>query len=279
MIFEKAPTLDKSKIIRITASMIIAIAGFGYTGILWGEAIHPLGDSIIFLPFNFWIIVGIWGIILGVLTLEWKTTVALPVLGLIAGVVSIIVGNLGGLIFLAIVFGWFQIASYVALPLIFLYFGFLFFKEGKKVHTTAFFILFISGVIDWVLMIITFSMQDNYQKFQIIFHAPLFGNALFFAIIGLIIGTMFGYGVKKIETMALFGVIGFTLGSFWMSIFANSNLYMTSANEILIYTFMAATVGAALVTGLFWPGLEAGMQEINPAQGNVSDERGDVEIT
>ncbi|OPX62878.1 MULTISPECIES: hypothetical protein [unclassified Methanoregula] len=264
---------DTKSVIRIAVSLVIGAIGFGYTGIFWGEGIHPLGDSIIFLPFNFWYIVAIWGIILGILTLDWKTAIVLLLLGLVAGIASIIVGNLGGLVFLAVIFGWFQLISYPLLPLFFLYCGYLFHKAGKPIHMTVLFILFISGAIDWVLMTVTFLFHDNYRQFDILFHAPLFGNALLFAGIGLLIGAIMGYGIKKIETMALFGMIGLTLGSYWMSVYSDPYAYMTSANDILMYSRMAATMGVFMVAGLFWPEKEIPSGAVIPPADEIPEKR------
>jgi len=276
VIIEKLQLKNK---IRIAISIILGAIGFGYTGIYWGEVIHPLGDSIIFLPFNFWFIVTIWGIILGLLTLNWRSAIILPVMGLVAGIASIIVGNLGGFFFIIILFGMFQIISYFLLPLVFLYYSHFFYKKRQLIHTAAFFILFLSGAIDWVLMAITFLMPNNYQQFNVLFHAPLFGNALIFAGVGVLIGAIFGYGIKKTETMALFGMMGLTIGSFWMSIFSDPYAYMTNVNDILIYTHVAATMGIFMVAGLFYPEKEVETNVVIPSTGEILNGSVTVDIT
>lgn len=246
---EKLPLIYK---FRIVLSIILGAAGFGLTGRFWGEGIHPLGSSIIFLPFNFWYIVALWGLFLGLLTLNWKKIIILPVIGLIAGIASIVIGNIGGFVFLLVLFGMLQIISYFLLPLVFLYCAYYFYKTRQLIRTSAFFILFLSGAIDWVLMAITFLMPNNYQQFDVLFHAPLFGNALIFGGVGLLIGAIIGYGIRKTETMALFGMMGLTIGSYWMSIYSDPYAYMTDANDILIYTHVAATMGVFMVAGLFY---------------------------
>ena len=150
-------------IIRIIISIIIGAAVFGYTGIFWGQGIHPEGSSIIFLPLNFWSIVTIWGITLGLLTLNWRSAVILSGLGLVAGIASIIIGNIGGFVFLSVLFGMFQIISYFLLPLVFIYRAYYFYTKPQLIRASAFFILFLSGAIDWILMAVTFFMPNNYR--------------------------------------------------------------------------------------------------------------------
>ena len=230
--------------------MIIGAAGFGLTGIFWGQGMYPEGGNIIFLPFNFWLVTAIWGLILGILSLNWRTAIRLAILGLVAGIASIIVGNLGVLFFIIILGLWF--ISYTLLPMFFLIFGYNFYSASKKIHAAAFFILFISAAIDWALIVITYLGMPHYPN-HLAFGGPVYPAALLFAGIGLMIGAIIGYGIQKTETMALFCMIGFTIGSYWMSIYSDPYAYMTDANDILVYTHMAATMGVFMVAGLFYP--------------------------
>ena len=67
----------------------------------------------------------------------------------------------------------------------------------------------------------------------------------------LVIGALFGLGVKKIKTIAYFGMIGFSLASLSFN-YGYLIAYVSAVGFILSVGFGCAILGAFLVAGLFY---------------------------
>jgi hypothetical protein len=109
---------------------------------------------------------------------------------------------------------------------VFLIFGFYYLIKKRKLPSATCLFFFLFGIIDPLAV---------YPS----------------AVIGLVIGALFGLGVKKIKTMAYFGMIGFSLASLSFN-YGYLIAYVSAVGFILSVGFGCAILGAFLVAGLFY---------------------------
>lgn len=222
--------------------VFLGALAFGIGGYLLGVDMYQEGSSIIFMGITFFLVAAYWGCILGLLTRDLKNVIMLAGAGIFGGIVCLFVANLGGLILLMLM-GWLLIVT----PLFFLFFAGYYFKKNEKMVSAAFFMLFAYVAIDWILMICNQMFSTQYSMF-----AP---HAFVFALTGLITGGCFGRVMGKTKTMAIFGLVGLSLGSYWITLL--HRLFESTNNAVygyvIAYIFVSVTTGAFLVAGLYYP--------------------------
>jgi len=221
--------------------IVLGALAFGIGGYPLGVGMYQEGSSIIFLPIIFFIVTAFWGCILGLPTKKLKNVMILAGTGLIGGVICLVVGNLGGLIILALM-GWLLILA----PPIFLIMTFYYYRKKENIISVICLLFFIYVVVDWLLIFLNKTILTGFSMFSL--------HAFVYALTGLILGGSFGLVIGKTKIMAIFGLIGFSLGSYWIGImyhlFENTNRAVYSV--ILTYILLSVTAGAFLVAGLYY---------------------------
>jgi len=220
--------------------IIPAVLAFGIGGYPLGADMHAAGSSIVFLPAVLFIVTAFWGCILGLLTKDFNNVKMLAGAGIVGGLVSSVVANLGGLVVFALM-GWLLLL----IPFFFPVFIYYFFKRNEKLISVAFIMLLIYVIIDWIFIYCNNTMSTDFSFYSL--------HAFVFALAGLIIGYSYGWVIKKPTTMAVFGMVGLSLGSYWIGILFDPYAYMTNSHDILIYSLVSVTTGIFLVTGLYYP--------------------------
>jgi len=209
---------------------------FGVTGGISGyDFFNPPVQVFGFIPVN--LITGILGgLVLGLLLRDIKKIPFLVILGFFGSLSSVILGSI-----------WF---SYFSLPIllfvrylgipVFLILGLYFLTNNRILSVTSFYLSFFV-IVDWVLVIIGIYTRGSISLV-----------ILFFALIGLIIGALYGFGVEKTRTMAYFCMTGYSLGAVLIFIALQLNLSAYSFSITLINFLVGAITGIFLVTGLFY---------------------------
>ncbi len=245
----KTERLEKKNKIWVVISVILGALAFGIGGYPLGVDMYQEGSSIIFLGVTFFLVAAFWGCILGLLTKNPKNVIMLTGAGFIGGVVCLFVANLGGLIVLMLM-GWLLLLT----PPLFLFLIYYWFNKNEKMISVAFFMLFVYVAVDWVLIICNKMISTQYSMFAL--------HAFVFALIGLVIGYSYGWVIGRPKTMALFGLVGFSLGSYWITLL--HRLFESTNNAVfgyvIAYIFVSVTAGAFLAAGLFYPEKRVEMQ-------------------
>lgn len=221
--------------------VILGALAFGIGGGLWGKGMYQEGSSIVFLAAIFFIVTAFWGCILGLLTKNLKNIFLLTGAGFLGGWVCLFVANLGGLIIMMLM-GWLLLLT----PPLFLILIYYFHNKNEKMISIVFLLLFIYVAFDWLLIILNKTTSTHFSAFSL--------HAFVYAIIGMIIGGIFGLIIGKPKIMAIFGVVGFSLGSYWIGIlyhlFENTNEAVYGFE--ITYILVSIIAGAFLVAGLFY---------------------------
>ena len=221
---------------KIIINLAIGAFFFGVMGAISGfDYFNPPVQLFGFVPVT--LITGILGgLVLGFLLQDIKKIPFLLILGFIGFLFSIILGNI-----------WFSYFSlpillfvrYLGIPL-FLILGFYFLKNNRILSATFFYLSFFV-ILDWVLIIIGIHTRGSITLV-----------ILFYALIGLIIGALYGFGVEKTRTMAYFCMTGYSLGAVLIFIALQLNLSDYSISISLINFLVGAITGIFLVAGLFY---------------------------
>lgn len=228
--------------VRIAISIVLGALAFGIGGYPLGIDMYQEGSSIVFLGVTFFLIAAFWGGILGLLTKNKSNVILLTAAGFIGGIACLFVANIGGLI-LIMLMRWLLLLT----PPLFLFLIFYCFKKKDKITAAAFIMLFIYVSVDWILMSGNRLIATQFSMFAL--------HAFIFALTGLILGYSYGWVIGKTKTMAVFGLVGLSLGSYWITIL--HRLFESTNNAVygyvIAYIFLSITSGTFLVAGLFWP--------------------------
>jgi len=234
--------------------MLVGAVGFGIGGMLWGYKLYngkllffPLCDysceELFAMGFRsiYCIFMGILGgFSLALLLKDFKKMIILPLSGLLGSYISFIFGN-----------AWYYPGVLIATPFILLVFtplclflGFYYLIKGKRANCAIFLFFFLIGTLDWICIMIP------EMRLPLSHLMPLHSFYLF-SIVGIILGGFYGIGIKKTKEMAYFGMVGFFLGSFWLTIFYNLVAYNSIIGFMITYFLVCATGGAFLGLGIY----------------------------
>lgn len=241
---------------RILLSVLCGALAFGIGGYPWGVDQFGEGSSLLILASVFFLVAGYWGCVLGLLTGNLRNIGRLAGAGLFAGIICFFVANIGGFILIATI-GWLLIIT----PPVFLVLMVYFFRKGEKQIALAFFMLLLYTAVDWTII----TGINPFSTRNVIFSLHAFD----YAVTGLITGGCYGWVMGRTKTLAISGLIGFSLGSYWISIFYHlfESTNYAVYGFVVTYVLVSVTAGAFLVAGLFWSDAGTEKQDrIQPAQ-------------
>jgi hypothetical protein len=248
---------DKFQKIRSAnlAYILLGALFFGIGGVLRSHELIPPGTYRTItgpvFPLDIILMGLIGGLFLGLLSKNIKKIIILPLSGLLGGIIIsciplvMVLGLLSIEIFLGLLVA--GILVFIIAPLISLGIGIQYIKRKKIQESLPFLLFFFLSVV-----IIAGVMVP------ILFHNSILsgiGSVCLSAFIGLIFGAIFGAGVKKSKTMAVFGAAGFMTASIWYYLCLYFISEMSFPGFVITNFVASAIIGGFLTAGfLHHPG-------------------------